>query len=189
MKKVLLILLVCIGACAFLSAGSSRWTSVVSAGAAPAIQKIIYNDEYHPDRITTGLKLSTSYMHQMNGTHSSLVFEFSFGQFPYSGFHHYCDLRASFGMRMPILYKENEAGKPSFGFFMRSNIGVSVDIRDDNDIGAYGFFSIGGVFLVEMDVVSVELNIDTSISYQHGSTVHELCPGLTVCFPIGGNGK
>lgn len=189
MKKVLLIILISIGAGAFLFAGESRWTSVVSAGAAHPVQKILYEEEFHPDRITSGIELSADYMLRMNGTNSSLVFEFSFGQFPYSGFHSYSDLRASFGMRMPVVYKDNGEGKLSFGVYMRSNIGVSVDIRDDNDIGAYGFFSIGGVFAVEMDAVSVELDITGSVSYQKGSTVHELSPGVCVLFPIGGNGK
>ena len=189
MKKVLLILLISIGTCAFLFAGSSLWTSVVSAGGAHPIQKIIYDDGLHPDRIHNGLEVSASYMLRRNTTNSSLVFEFSFGQFPYSGFHHYSDLRFSFGMRMPIVYKDNGDTKPSFGVFMRSNIGVSVDIRDDKDIGAYGFFSIGGVFLIEFEAISVELDITASVSYQSWSTVHELSPGVSVLFPIGGNGK
>ena len=188
MKKILGILIFVLGAGMVLSA-QSPGVSVISVTAQHPVQRILYADDAHVDRVTNGVGLSLSYMYCQKEESAAIGLELEYELFPYQGFHTYSDIRLSAGLRFPLFLFNNGDGKLSFNIFGTTNIGVSFDFRDDQDKGAYVLYKLGTAFVVGMDFVSVELDVGGAVTFQNGSIVVQLMPAVGVSVPVGGKNR
>ncbi len=182
MKKLFAAIL-CLAFGAFLAFAASA----VTINAEPAVQKVMYDDGIYVDRFCNGVAMGANYQFTLKDS-SSIGAELSLGIFPYDGFYSYMDIRLSAAMRWAIVRKDysEDFGMGVFGAF---NVGASLDLRDDSDVGVYPFFQLGPVFMVLMDRISTEIDFNVSVSFQDGSTVTQLSPRVGVSIPLGGYSK
>ncbi len=183
-KKAIAVLLVLVLSTAFIFAEGFTFT----ASAEPAVQKVIYDNPSYPDRTTNGVLVGASCLYNLEGG-NAFGLELTVGTFPYSGFYSYTDFRASMAMRWRILDVLEEDDTFKAGVFMAFNVGVSMDLRNDSDIGLYPMFILAPGVVVGTDSFSVEIYANLSMSYQNGSSVMQLSPKVGVSIPVGGNAR
>lgn len=154
---------------------------------APSVQQIVYDEDIYVPRVTNGITYGVAFQRSFENS-SCLGAELSLAHFSYEGFYSYQDIRLS--ALMGWCFAEKQYSE-QFGVkaFITFNVGISVDIRDDQSTGFYPFFQLGPAVALTMENMSVEFDLDMSASFQNGSTVMQLSPGFSMLFPVGGNSK
>ncbi len=165
-----------------LYAGSPNFPQL-SFHAEPAVQKILYDEDIYTDRITNGAAVGAILKYTFED-YSTLGLELSAGLYPYERFYSYVDLRVSSAMSWRLLTR-HVSDRTSFSVNANFNVGLSMDVRDDSDIGYYPFFQLGPGVAMTVNDVSTILDLYLSASFQNGSTVLQLSPRVCVSLPLG----
>ncbi len=181
-RKALVILLLLLFSVAVAFAENPNRPQL-SFHAEPAVQKIAYEEDIYTDRITNGVAFAASCKYTFENL-STFGLELSVGMYPYEGFYSYTDFRVSGAMSWRLIDKQ-VSDAIGFNVHANFNVGMSMDVRDDSDIGFYPFFQLGPGVAMTVNDISTILDLYLSASFQNGSTVLQLSPRVGLSLPLG----